>query len=140
MTEAASEKTKGRARLTNRRGSIFPISDGRSISARIMKDALNALLSHLGGADYASEPQRIIARRVAAWEAELIFLEDSFAQARADGEAPEASSLDLYTRMASAQRRHLEALGLQRVPRDITPDPLDYARTFDRRPRKEVEA
>jgi hypothetical protein len=33
--------------------------------------------------------------------------------------------------MASAQRRHLEAIGLQRVPRDITPAPLDFAKAFD---------
>ena len=36
--------------------------------------------------------------------------------------------LDLYQRTAGNLRRLLEAVGLKRVPRDITPDPLDYAR------------
>ena len=78
----------------------------------------------------------MLSRRVGAFEAELIHLEDGFARARSEGRAPKAEELDLYSRMSSAQRRMLEAIGLQRVPRDITPDLSDYVR---RGPR-EVEA
>ena len=63
----------------------------------------------------------MLIRRTAAFEAELVHLEVGFAQARAAGEAPSANSLDLYSRMASAQRRILEACGLRRVARDVTP-------------------
>jgi hypothetical protein len=35
--------------------------------------------------------------------------------------------LDLYQRTANSLRRLLEAVGLQRRPRDVTPDPLEYA-------------
>jgi hypothetical protein len=90
------------------------------------------MMAHLGGEDYASEPQRMLSRRVAALEAELIHLEDGFARCRSEGRAPDAADLDLYSRMASGQRRLLEAIGLQRVPRDVvTPAPLDFARAFD---------
>jgi hypothetical protein len=37
-------------------------------------------------------------------------------------------SLSDYLSMISTQRRLLQTLGLKRVPKDITPDPLDYAR------------
>jgi hypothetical protein len=124
---ASIHRSKGRSRLTNGAG-LLPTVDGRSVWARIMRDTLNAMLNHLGGEDLASEPQRMLARRVAALEAELIHLEDNFARIRAEGGAPDVADLDLYSRMASAQRRHLETIGLARVPRDITPDPLTYAK------------
>ncbi|MGB8384818.1 MAG: hypothetical protein WCG47_26855, partial [Dermatophilaceae bacterium] len=55
-------------------------------------------------------------------------LEDGFARCRSEGHAPDPVDLDFYSRMASAQRRHLEAIGLQRVPRDITPTLDEYLR------------
>ena len=130
-TRAAYDpKAKTRARLTNGVG-LLPTVDGRSVWARLMRDTLSAMLHHLGGEDYASEPQRMLSRRVAALEAELIFLEDKFASTRLEGGEPDTEALDLYSRMASAQRRMLEAVGLKRVPRDVTPRPLDFARAFD---------
>ena len=121
------DKQFGRARLTNGVG-LLPTVDGRSTWARIMRDTMNRMLNHLGGEDHATEVQRMLARRVAAFEAELIFLEDKFARTRTEGGAPDVADLDLYSRMASAQRRHLEAIGLQRVPRDITPTLDEYLR------------
>ena len=118
-------KAKGRSRLTNGRD-LLPTVDGRSIWARVMRDTLAAMLTHVGGADYATEPQRMLSRRVAALEAELIHLEDGFARARSEGRAPDTEALDLYSRMSSAQRRMLEAIGLVRVPRDITPTLREY--------------
>lgn len=119
-----------RSRLTNGTD-LLPGVDGRSTWARLMRDVIASMMAHLGGEDRASEPQRMLSRRVAAFEAELIFLEDKFARARAEGRAPDASDLDLYSRMASAQRRHLEAIGLDRVPRDITPSLGEYAKAVE---------
>jgi hypothetical protein len=85
-----------------------------------MRDTLSAMFEHLGGEDQVSEPQRMLSRRVAAFEAELLYLEDAFARARAEDRPPETADLDLYSRMSSAQRRLLEAVGLQRVPKDVT--------------------
>jgi hypothetical protein len=102
-----------------------------------MRDTLGAMMAHLGGEDYASEPQRMLSRRVAALEAELIYLEDGFARCRSEGRGPEMADLDLYSRMASGQRRLLEAIGLTRIARDVTPDPLTYAK--DLAARRKVE-
>jgi hypothetical protein len=116
---------KGRSRLTNGRV-LLPGVDGRSTWARLLRDVVSAMYAHLGGEDLASEPQRMLVRRVACFEAELCHLEFAFAQARAEGRTPEAADLDLYSRMSSAQRRLLEAVGLDRVPKDVTPSLSEY--------------
>jgi hypothetical protein len=92
---------------------LLPSVDGRSHWARIMRDTYLAMLSHAGGADYVSETKRLMARRVAACEAELIHLEDKFATIRTEGGEPKISDLDVYGRLAGQQRRCLEALGGQ---------------------------
>jgi hypothetical protein len=102
---------------------LLPSVDGRSHWARIMRDTYLGLLTHAGGADYVSETKRLMARRVAACEAELIHLEDKFATIRTEGGEPKISDLDVYGRLAGQQRRCLEALGWDRTPRDVTPPP-----------------
>ena len=77
-----------------------------------MRDVIGAMNAHLGGEENISEPQRMLIRRTAAFEAELVHLEVGFAQARAAGEAPSANSLDLYSRMASASAAHPRGLRL----------------------------
>ena len=99
---------------------LLPSIDGRSTWARIMRDTYHAMLAHAGGADYVSETKRLMARRVAACEAELIHLEDKFACARAGGGEPNTTDLELYGRLTGQQRRCLEALGWDRTARDIT--------------------
>jgi hypothetical protein len=93
-----------------------------------MRDTMAAMVVHCGGQEHVTEPMRLMARRIAALEAELIHLEDRFASLRANDSMPEPAELDLYGRLAGGQRRLLETLGLQRVPRDVTPDPIEYAR------------
>jgi hypothetical protein len=65
----------------------------------------------------------------AAFTTELEFLEARFAAAE-NGANP--NDLDLYLRASNNLRRLLEAIGLQRRARDVTPDPLAYARTVER--------
>ena len=124
------DKKYARSRLTNGRD-LLPGVDRRSTWARLLRDVVSAMFAHLGGEDLASEPQRMLVRRVACFEAELCHLEFAFAQARAEGRVPDAADLDLYSRMTSAQRRLLEACGLERRPRDFVQDPLTYARDYE---------
>jgi hypothetical protein len=98
--------------------------DGRSPWIRRAKDLIGEHLQDLGGPDNTSAAERSIVRRVAVLSVELEHLETRFATA---GEA-NAEDLDLYQRTANSLRRLLEAVGLQRRPRDVTPDPLAYAR------------
>jgi hypothetical protein len=60
---------------------------------------------------------------------ELEIMEAKFAKAGDEGAAP--STLDLYARVAANMRRLLESVGLQRRARDVTPNPLEYARTIE---------
>lgn len=116
----ANRKPAFRSRIGNG-SAILPTTDGRSIWARIMRDTLEALIQHCGGLDTVSDVERMACRRCATLEAELIFLEDKFAQLRADGKAPTLEDLDCYGMLADRQRRLSEPLGLRRRAKDITP-------------------
>jgi hypothetical protein len=123
----AGGKSPGRSRITN--GALLPdIVDGRSSWARRCRDLIALHLSDLGGVDNVSEAERSIVRRCAVLTTQLERLELKFAQA--DGDAS-AKDLDLYQRTAGNLRRLLEAIGLRRRTKDVTPDPLAFARSFD---------
>jgi hypothetical protein len=126
---AEARRKSGRSRIANGSGNLLPTTDGRSLWARIMRDTYSALINvHLGGADMASETQRLIARRIATLEAELIFLEDKFAAVRAAGGEPDMMRLDLYGRLADRQRRLADPLGWQRTAREVVPTLDQYLR------------
>jgi hypothetical protein len=76
----------------------------------------------LGGPDNTSVAERSLVRRAAVITTELEMLEAKFAAA---GQAS-ADDLDLYQRTAGNLRRLLEAIGLQRRSRDVTPSLADY--------------
>lgn len=121
----AERSTLARSRLTN--GSeLLPDVDGRSTWARLFRDLLESMEAHVGGAGKQTEPERLISRRVAALEAELVAMESRFANLRMEGKQPSAGDLDLYSRMSNTQRRHLESIGIQRRPRDLVPDLRSY--------------
>jgi hypothetical protein len=111
-----------RSALTNGRRLLDGV-DGRSPWVRRCKDIISAHLVDLGGED-ASAAERSIIRRAAVLTTELERLEVKFALA----DAASSEDLDLYQRTANSLRRLLEAVGLKRRPKDVTPDPLEYAR------------
>jgi hypothetical protein len=117
-------KAEFRTRLTNGRDILEGV-DGRSMMARRYRDLLALHLSDLGGEDAISEAEFSLLRRAVAMTIQLERMETEFA-AR-DGVAS-PKQLEVYGRIASHMRRLHEALGLPRRQRDITPDPLDYAR------------
>jgi hypothetical protein len=99
----------------------------RSVWVRLTKDTLQICWS-IAGADDASETQKLMCRRVAVLETELVYLEEQFAAAREAGGEPDAAKVDLYGRLANRQRRLAECLGWQRTPRDIGPSLGDLLR------------
>jgi hypothetical protein len=100
---------------------VLPTAHPQSVWCRLMRDVQGSIVQHLGGEGYVSETQKLAARRVATLEAELVFLEDAFANARTAGEVPPPADLTLYSTMANAQRRFCEALGWRPMQRDVTP-------------------
>jgi hypothetical protein len=95
--------------------------DGRSAWVRRCRDLIELHLNDLGGADRVSEAEHSIVRRIAVLTVELERLEATFAT---DGATPAA--LDLYNRGAGNLRRLFEAIGLERRPKDVTPDLQSY--------------
>jgi hypothetical protein len=112
-----------RSRVTNG-VTLLPGVDGRSAWARRLRDLISIHLADLGGADRASEAELSIVRRASAITVELEHIETRFAAANEAGRPSEAADFDLYLRGANSLRRLVEAIGIKRVPRDITPPRL----------------
>ena len=89
---------------------------------RRCKDLIRELVADLGGVDNTSAAERSLVRRAAVLTTELERLETRFAIA-GEGNPDE---LDQYARVAGNLRRLLEAVGLRRRPRDISPSLSDY--------------
>ncbi len=89
---------------------------GRSAWVRQLRDLVALHIADLGGDASVSEAERAIVRRAAVIITELERMEKDFALS-----TPGIPELETYQRMANTMRRLLEALGLQRRPRDITP-------------------
>ena len=116
-----------RSRITN--GSkLLPSVHPQSTWARVYRDTLDTLHSHLGGEDFASAPQLMHARYAAVLDTELIYQADKIGTARNNGKEPEPALLDLFCRLVNASRRECEALGWERTARDVTMSLADYIR------------
>jgi hypothetical protein len=116
---------------------LLPDLDHRSGWARRLRDLISDHVSDLGGEDQVSSAEAVLVRRAAMLTLQLELMEQRWA-ANNDGEAG-PKSLMMYQRGVNTLRRTLETLGLSRRARDITPDPLSYAREFDRRKAEDAE-
>ena len=113
-------KDAQKSRVAN--GSTFLAgADGRSLWVRRAKEIVAA---HQSDVPDASAAERSLIRRIATLTVELERMEVMFATA---GEA-DPETLDLYARVAGNLRRLLEAVGLRRRPKDVTPTVADYVR------------
>jgi hypothetical protein len=115
------KKDPQKSRITNG-SALLPGTDGRSAWVRRCKDIIAAHLSDLGGEFNTSAAERSLIRRASTLTVELERLEARFATA---GKAS-ADDLDLYQRTAGNLRRLLEAVGLQRRARNVTPTLAEY--------------
>jgi len=114
-----NHKSRGRSRVSNGHALLpdLPGIDGRSAWVRRCKDLISEHVADLGGLDNTSVAERSLVRRAAVISTEMELLEARFAAA---GQAS-ADDLDLYQRTAGNLRRLLEAIGLRRRSRDVTP-------------------
>jgi hypothetical protein len=117
-----------RARNTNG-GNFLPGIDGRSHEARRIYDIAAQVATDLGGADRITETRLALVRRFAS----LCVLLEGQEVRIASGEPIDVSA---YSHMSSTLVRLAARIGLKRVAKDVTPDPLDYARRYTQ-PREE---
>jgi len=111
---------------------MFVEGDGRGPWARRRRDLEALYTDDLGGAEFLTEFQLSLVATAATLRLELEQLEGRMS-------CGEAVDLDLYGRLAGHYRRICETLGIERRKREVTPDPLSYAREFDRRKAADVE-
>jgi hypothetical protein len=96
----------------------FIEGDGNSPWYRRCKDLTAAHIEDLGGPGMLSQAQISLCRRAAVLEVELERIEGQLSLG-ADAD------LDSYNRIAGGLRRLLEALGIERRARDVTPSLAD---------------
>jgi hypothetical protein len=99
--------------------------DGRSQIARRYSEVAGRIARDLGGDDVLTELQRHLIRSVSG----LVVLREKLDAKIVNGESINTAQ---YCRIANSTRRVAATLGLSRVPRDVTPDPLSYAASYDR--------
>src|SRR5262245_27698100 len=116
-TAIAEVKPTHRSAMTNG-STVLPGVDGRSTWVRRLRDLIGLNVADLGGEGAGSAAELSIVRRAATLTVELERLEAKFATA---GQA-EAGELALYTTTSNTLKRLLEAVGLRRRPRDVTPE------------------
>jgi hypothetical protein len=111
-------ETRARSAISNGSALLTGL-DHRSAPARRFRDVINSLASDLGGADVLSEAQLQLVRSAAG----LIVLRERLDLRALNDERVDTSE---YARITNSLRRVLATLGLQRVPRDVTPSLSDY--------------
>ena len=127
----------GRSRVSNAaaRGSIIWLDnvDKRGPIPRRFKDLVALVTSDLASdPSQLSEAQRQLIRRIASLS---VWCESQEAK-MADGDE---INIGEFQRTANSLRRLCEALGIERRQKDVTPDPLEYARNYDRRHAEDAE-
>ena len=120
---SGARSLRSRSRVTNGK-SWFVEGDGRGPWARRWRDIIAEITSDLGGSDLLSEGQKQLIRRCATI---------ALACERAEAKAAQGEDIDLevYGTLTDRLGRAFQRLGLKRQSRDITPDPLVYAREHD---------
>jgi hypothetical protein len=97
--------------------------DGRSLIARRYREVGAAIALDIAGESELTEAQRQLIRTASG----LIVLREDLDTKIANGKPVDVSE---YTHIANGLRRLLTTLGLERRAKDITLDPLEYARKY----------
>ena len=116
---AADPKSHGRSRISNGKD-LLPNVDGRSLIARRFRDISNAILRDQNS-DQCSEARLQLIRRFAACAVIAEQMEAGLARGEPINIAEHSQLSSMLTRLASR-------IGIDRRSRDVTPDPLTYAR------------
>jgi hypothetical protein len=116
---AYPRKSHGRSRVSNGHD-LLPDIDGRSIIARRYRDITSAIMADQGGADQCSESRKQLIRRFAA----AAVLAEQLESRLVSGETIDIAE---HATLSSTLVRLAQRIGINRVPHDITPDPLTYA-------------
>lgn len=93
--------------------------DGRTRSAQLVSRTIDSLIEDLGGEDSLSAAEHLIVRRAAIAGA----MSEDLAARWLTGEPVDPA---IFATLANVERRQLEAVGIRRRARDVTPSLQDY--------------
>jgi len=130
-------QAKVRAALSNGSALLLRDADGRLAWCRRLRDLVGDHVSDLGGTDNLSTAELVLVKRASMLTLQLEMLECRFGDQ--DGMATSVQLND-YQRCLNTVRRTLEALGLHRRQRDITPTLGQILAEGLRRDREDAEA
>jgi hypothetical protein len=116
-------KVYGRSRISNGRD-VLPNIDGRSVIARRYRDIANAILVDQGGIDQCSESRKQLIRRFAA----AAVLAEQLESRLANGEQIDITE---HATLSSTLVRLAQRIGIDRVPRDVSPTLSEIAREIE---------
>src|SRR5262245_25736113 len=126
-TSPSRQPQKGRSRISNHHDLLPEISDGRAPAARRFRDLVRNYISDMGGIENCSAVKIDLLRRLAATTVVAELLESKVI----NGEPVDIAKL---CTLASTTVRIATRLGLERQAREIVPDPLTYAASFESEP------
>ena len=115
---AGPRKPEARSRVSNG-ADVLPGVDGRSIIARRYRDIIAAIEIDQGGADHMSEARAQLIRRFAA----AAVLAEQMEARLANGEQIDIAE---HATLSSTLVRLAQRIGINRVPKDITPSLSEY--------------
>jgi hypothetical protein len=104
--------------------------DGRTAAAKAAKTLIRDLEADLGGADRLTAGERALVGRAAVTTAMVEDMEARWLLGR-------PIDVAAYTALVNVQRRLLTTVGLQRRPRDVTPDLQSYIAAQPPAPQRE---
>ena len=107
-----------KSRITNGR-ELLPDVDGRSAIARRYRDIASAIVIDQGGSDQCSEARKQLIRRFAA----CAVLAEQLESRLANGEQIDIQE---HATLSSTLVRLAAKIGIDRVPRDVSPTLGDY--------------
>lgn len=117
-TYLAARKPEAKSRVSN--GSdVLPNVDGRTVLARRYRDIAGALVADAGGEDRCSETKIQLIRRFSA----AAVLAESMEARLANGEQIDIGE---HALLSSTLVRIAQRIGINRLPKNVTPDLRDY--------------
>jgi hypothetical protein len=122
-TRAASGPLYNRSRITNGQ-EILPDIDGRSAIARRYRDIANQIVTDQGGPDHCSESRLQLIRRFSAAAVLAEQLEASLARG-------EKVDIGEHALLVSTLVRVAQRIGINRIPRNMTPNLNEYLEAHD---------
>ena len=114
------QKSCGRSRVSNGHD-VLPDVDGRSVIARRYRDIASAIIVDQGGLDQCSESRRQLIRRFAAAAVLAEQMESKLARG-------EEIDIQQHALLCSSLVRLAQRIGIDRVPKDISPTLGDLLR------------